>query len=153
LPVLPRIKLYIVGSEHTPIQYSFIPENGPKRHGRRENLLMYTISTAKTHMIMINMITDINQDVLGNELSEIAGVKYLSHATKEDADKFITRGEGFIYGRNNRLMFPCVVTYRNFYTYRDISRWVFFLIGTGTPRTYLSLEVSIIALLFTVTGP
>jgi hypothetical protein len=44
-------------------------------------------------------------------------------------------GTGFVFGRNSRLMFPCVVTYRG------ISRWVFFLADTGALRTYLSTEV------------
>ena len=84
------------------------------------------------------LIPDINQKILANELSEVADVKYHSVATEKDANEVVDVGKGFVFGRNSRLMFPCVVTYRG------ISRWVFFLADAGAPRTYLSTEVSII---------
>jgi hypothetical protein len=52
------------------------------------------------------LISDINQKILANELSEVAGVKYHSVATEKDANEVVDVGKGFVFGRNSRLMFP-----------------------------------------------
>jgi hypothetical protein len=80
--------------------------------------------------------TDIDAKILDGELSEITGVKRHSEATERVEQVGLV--EGFVYGRKSRLIFPCVVSLGG------MSRWVFFVVATGFPQTYLSSKVSTI---------
>jgi hypothetical protein len=58
------------------------------------------------------------------------------YAEAPESDKRLGVVEGFVYGSNSRLIFPCVVSFG------EISRWVFFVAATGVPHTYLSSKAS-----------
>lgn len=80
------------------------------------------------------LIPDITDQLLRNEIAELAGIQYLQKATEADKGK-VNVGCGFFYGNKFRPIFPCVVTSR------EQSRWVFFLVDSGAPLTYLSAQV------------
>jgi hypothetical protein len=70
-------------------------------------------------------------------VSEIIGVPYLQKATQDEAKKVVETAEGFIYGKTLRIIFPCVVGFR------DKAHWVFFVVDSGAPLTYLSAQVNV----------
>jgi len=73
-------------------------------------------------------------DVLISDISEIVGIPYHSKASDIDARKTIEIDEATLFGRNYRIIFPCVVS-------REAkAHWVFFLVNTGSPTTYLSAQ-------------
>ena len=78
-----------------------------------------------------------DNDALRSEISKLVGIPYLSEATKDEANKVAETGSGYLYGRNSRTIFPCVVSYR------DNARWVFFIVDSGSPLTYISVEASV----------
>lgn len=77
-------------------------------------------------------ITDITDRKLRTELSDIMGVKYLAKASEADANNALNIGEAIIYGSCNRTIFPSVVSHK------DKAYWVFFIVDSGSPSTYLS---------------
>jgi len=74
--------------------------------------------------------------MLRTDIAELLGVPYLQKATKDEANKKIEIATGIIYGTKFRMVFPCVVSFE------DNARWVFFILHTGAPLTYLSTHVS-----------
>lgn len=82
------------------------------------------------------LITDINDHKLRTSIADRVGIEYLRKATRDQANEVITTGQAFIYGSRDRLIFPCVVSIG------DDARWVFFIVDTGAPFTYLSCQVS-----------
>ena len=82
------------------------------------------------------LISDVDHDKLRHEIAEMVGIPYHSPASKEEAGKVINIGECFIYGRNFRTIFPAVVTHRS-----GKGLWVFLLVNSGSPMTYLSAQV------------
>ena len=80
------------------------------------------------------LITDVTDRLLRNEIADLAGIRYLQKATDADKEK-VNVGCGFLYGSKFRPIFPCVVTSK------EQSRWVFFLVHSGAPVTYLSVQV------------
>ncbi len=82
------------------------------------------------------LITDVNDEKLRSEIAEAVGIQYLAKATEADANKVLEIGQGVIYGKKLRTIFPCVV--RN----KDKAHWVFFVLDTCAPLTYLSAQVS-----------
>lgn len=87
--------------------------------------------------VLITDITDMNDNILRSNVSDLVGIPYLREATKDEANNKVQIGHCFIYGRNLRTIFPCVVSYR------DKAYWVFFIVSSGAPLTYLSASVSI----------
>jgi len=83
------------------------------------------------------MGTDVTEKILRSEISELVGIKYLEKATEDEANKKIDICSGFLYGSKYRPIFPCVVRLR------DRAHWVFFLVDSGAPVTYLSSQVSV----------
>jgi hypothetical protein len=83
-----------------------------------------------------DVFTDVNDEKLRSEISEAVGIQYLAKATEADANKVLAIGQGVVYGKKLRTIFPCVV--RN----KDKAHWVFFVLVTGAPLTYLSAQVS-----------
>ena len=83
--------------------------------------------------------TDITAGTLRDEIAEIVGIPYLTRATKDEANKKLDIGTGFVYGDSLRIMFPCVVGLED----RDKAYWAFFIMDPGSPYTYISPEVSI----------
>ena len=88
------------------------------------------------------LITDISDNKLRTEIAELLGVPYLQKATEDEANKKIETATGMTYatgiagGTKFRTVFPCVVSFE------DNARWVFFIVDTGAPLTYLSTHVS-----------
>jgi hypothetical protein len=82
------------------------------------------------------LITDIDNEKLRFEIAEVIGIQYLAKATKADANTMVEIGRGYIFGRNVRTIFPCVVSHRG------KAHWVFFIVHSGAPLTYLSVQVS-----------
>lgn len=82
------------------------------------------------------LISDVNHEKLRGEVADIVGIQYHAEATKEDANKVVEIGDCYIYGRKFRTIFPAVVD--------DGSQayWVFFIVDSGSPLTYLSAQVS-----------
>jgi hypothetical protein len=84
------------------------------------------------------LITDIDDEKLRTEVADVMGIPYLVKATGADANTVVRIGRGYISGRNIRTMFPCVVTHG------DKAPWVFFIVVTGSPLTYLSEQVRVL---------
>ena len=43
----------------------------------------------------------------------------------------------FTYGKMFRMIFPCILGYK------DQARWVFFIVDSGAPFTYISTQVNV----------
>ncbi|KAF8455263.1 hypothetical protein BDZ91DRAFT_746834 [Kalaharituber pfeilii] len=82
------------------------------------------------------LITDVNDESLRNEISQVVGIPYLAKATEADANEVLKAGHGLIYGRKLRTIFPAAVGHKG------KAHWVFFILDTGAPLTYLSSQAS-----------
>jgi hypothetical protein len=82
------------------------------------------------------LITDIDSEKLRSKIAEFIGIQYLAKATEADANNVVEVGYGIVYGPKYHTIYPCVVS-RN-----GKSHWVFFIVDTGDPLTYLSAQVS-----------
>jgi len=74
------------------------------------------------------LITDINSELLTNEISNRIGYNYLSECKEE------IRNNGIFYGISERLLLCYAVTIKN------ITKNVIFIFDTGSPITFLSQE-------------
>lgn len=83
------------------------------------------------------LFPDIKHETLETMVAEILGLPYLSEATETEAKTPVRVAHGYTHGRYGRTIFPLVVTYK------DEARWVFFILDSGCPRTYLSDQVSL----------
>jgi hypothetical protein len=83
------------------------------------------------------LITDVDNNTLHSEISKPTGIPYLKEATNGEADKVVEDIHGFIYGRKFRMMLPCVLSIE------EKARWVFFIVNSGAPLTYISTQVNI----------
>ena len=83
------------------------------------------------------LIKDIDNGTLHTEISELVGIPYLKEATKNEADKVVESIRGFVYGRMYRMILPCVLKIE------DKAHWVFFIVDSGAPLTYVSTQVSV----------
>jgi hypothetical protein len=81
------------------------------------------------------LITDIDEEILRNEISRYFGIDYLAKATEDDARRDIDAINGYLYGEGRRAMVPCVVSNGN------KAHWVHFVVGTCAPATFLSEKV------------
>jgi len=88
--------------------------------------------------VVISGITDAK---LRTDIAEVVGIKYLTRASQEEADKVIDVGDCYIFGPKSRLIFPAVVSLEGNH------HWIFFLLDTGIPLSYLSFEVSVVVFL------
>lgn len=82
------------------------------------------------------LITDMTNEDLRLGLSEVLGINYLQRATATEAIEVPESIQGVAYGPKQRPIFPGVVTRGN------LSYWVFFIVTTSAPLTYISKEVS-----------
>jgi hypothetical protein len=80
-------------------------------------------------------LSDVTHAKLQSTIAERLGIPYLSEAA--DAKEVIQVGTGYLYGVHKRTIVPFVVTYGK------EARWVFFVVDSGSPWTYLSAQVSI----------
>jgi hypothetical protein len=83
------------------------------------------------------LITDIDSNTLQSEISELVDIPYLKEATKDEADKTPIDIHGFVYGWTFRMILPCVLGIQ------DKARWVFFIVDSGAPSTYISTQVNV----------
>jgi hypothetical protein len=81
------------------------------------------------------LITDVNDITLHHDIAREAGIPYLSEAIPEQRVRKPRIMKGFIYGRLHRMILPCVVEVE------DKAVWVFFIVNTGAPITYISKQV------------
>ena len=90
------------------------------------------------------LIPDVDHNELQHDIAEVVGIPYHSPSSKEDANKVINIGEGLIYskafidGGKPRTMFPAVVSHNA----SGKAHWVFLLVDTASPLTYLSAQVN-----------
>ncbi|KAF1808751.1 hypothetical protein P152DRAFT_208066 [Eremomyces bilateralis CBS 781.70] len=82
------------------------------------------------------LITDIDDNTLHKEISDRVGIPYLKEATKDEADKVADTIRGFVYGRKFRMILPCALTIN------EKAHWVFFIVDSGAPLTYISTQVA-----------
>ncbi|PUU77244.1 hypothetical protein B9Z19DRAFT_1128505 [Tuber borchii] len=82
------------------------------------------------------LFPDIKHETLDTIISEEIGIPYLSSAAEAEAKKVIRVAQGYIHGRHCRTIFPLAVTHK------DEARWVFFIVGSLCPLTYLSHQTS-----------
>ena len=82
------------------------------------------------------LLTDVDYNKLSSEISQLVGIPYLKEAAREEANKEAEKVHGFAYGKKSRLILPCTVSIE------DTARWVFFIVDSGAPITYLSTQVS-----------
>ncbi|PUU73966.1 hypothetical protein B9Z19DRAFT_1134108 [Tuber borchii] len=80
------------------------------------------------------LLLDVTEDIYAGDISRLMGVSYLSQAPDLLARDLPVEVGAIIYGPNGRTITSLIVTYKG------NSRWVFFLIDTGAPKTFLSLE-------------
>jgi hypothetical protein len=88
------------------------------------------------HDVVWDDFSDMDSNTLHSDISKLVGIPYLMEATKDEADKVVTSIQGFVYGQLFRSILPCVLSIGG------MSRWIFFLVTTGSPLTYISAEVS-----------
>ena len=81
------------------------------------------------------LLTDISHQTLEHTISDELGIVYLSEAT-DDAQKPVRVCDGYIYGPHKRTIIPLVVTSQ------QESRWLFFVVDSGSPWTFMSRLVS-----------
>lgn len=82
------------------------------------------------------LITDIGQKELSHEISQIFGIRYLSDVDRADFARVVQRVSGMIWGRNRRCLLSLTARLEG------NAKWVHFLLDTGSPRTYISQQVS-----------
>ena len=82
------------------------------------------------------IISNVNDEILRTEISEILGIPYLGQVAKRDAGKVAQCIEGYLHSEKCHPILPCVV-----HTNTGEARWVFFVMDITAPATYLSLQV------------
>ncbi|RPB15020.1 hypothetical protein P167DRAFT_571885 [Morchella conica CCBAS932] len=82
------------------------------------------------------LITDIKHETLETTIAEELGIPYLPKATESQAKEVFQVGDGYIHGSKFRAIVPFVVGHKG------EGRWVFFMLDSGAPLTYLSAQVS-----------
>jgi hypothetical protein len=118
-----------------PIRF-FLQKAAEEAIGRGEYVDVHDISGVDPKDYDV-LITEIDHSTLHSEISKLVDIPYLKEATKDEADKVAKEIRGFFYGRTLRMIFPCVLTIK------DQARWVFFIVVSGAPLTYISTEVSV----------
>ena len=84
------------------------------------------------------LISDVDDEKLRHEITEIVGIPYHTVAKKEDAKKVVEVGDCYLYGPSYRTIFPTVVAREG------RAHWVFFIADCGAPMTYLSAQVNLL---------
>ena len=84
------------------------------------------------------LLKDVDYNVLQDEISTLGGIPYLQEATKSDAVKKVKEATAIVFGPMHRMIFPAVVHNAD----KDKAHWVYFIIATGSPITYLSTQVN-----------
>ena len=79
------------------------------------------------------VLSDVTHEKLKSSIAEELGITYLSKAV--DVEGPVRVGTGYIYGLHKRTIVPFVVSHG------EESRWVFFIVDSGSPWTYISIQV------------
>ena len=82
------------------------------------------------------MISEVDNRTLRSEISERLGIPYLGKATEDGASRVVKYIDSYLYGYKSHPILPCVASSSS------ETRWVFFIVDTGAPATYLSPQVS-----------
>ena len=82
------------------------------------------------------LITDMDDKNLRSEVAELISIPYLEKTTKKEANNKVNLGHGIVYGDKFRVLFPHIVGLE------DKAHWVFFIMVSGAPLTYLSVQMS-----------
>ena len=122
-------------SEPNPIDF-FAEKKAKEAIERGEFTDIHDIGGVDHDVIITDMSDYTSDNMLRTEIAELLGAPYLQKATKDEANKKIEIATGIIYGTKFRMVFPLVVSFK------DNARWVFFIVHTGAPLTYLSTHVS-----------
>lgn len=86
------------------------------------------------------LISDVNYNILRGEVSVLGGIPYLQKATKTEAEIVLEEGQAMLFGPKLRVIFPAVV--RN----QGSAYWIYFIVDTGSPLTYISTQVNTLPL-------
>lgn len=86
------------------------------------------------------LFTDVNYNILRGEISVLGGIPYLQKATKTEAETVVEEGKAMVFGPQLRVIFPAVVSTE------DSAYWIYFIVDTGSPLTYLSTQVNTLPL-------
>lgn len=81
-----------------------------------------------------DVFPDVTYETLKSKVSEELGIEYLSPAT--EVTEVVKVCSGYVHGVNKRPIFPLVVCYK------DESRWLFFILDSESPWTYISHQAS-----------
>lgn len=82
------------------------------------------------------LISDIKHQRLETTIARELGIPYLSRVREAEAKVKVKVGNGYIRGLTDRAIVPFIVGHK------DEARWVFFILDSGAPLTYLSDQVS-----------
>ena len=82
------------------------------------------------------LISDITHKTLESTISQDIGMDYLSKAEEPDANRVLESVTGYIRRLGHRALVPLVVNNDG------EARWVFFIIDSSAPFTYLSVQVN-----------
>lgn len=86
------------------------------------------------------LITDVNYNLLRGEISALVGIPYLQEAGRTEAETIVDEGKALVFGTHLRVIFPAVVSTE------DSAYWIYFIVDTGSPLTYLSTQVNTLPL-------
>ena len=79
------------------------------------------------------LLSDVTHAKLQTSIAEELGIAYLSKAS--DPKEVVRVGTGYIHGLHKRTIVPFIVSHG------EEARWVFFIVDSGSPWTYLSTHV------------
>lgn len=125
-------------SHPNPLGY-FDEKNSEEAVKRGQLVDIHDVSTTGPNDFDV-LITDVSDQTPRTEISELVGIPYLQKANKEEANKRIEIGSGFLYGNASRPIFPCVVKFEG---EEERAHWVFFLVDSCSPSTFISAQVSV----------
>lgn len=82
------------------------------------------------------LIPDTKHETFETSIAEELDIPYLSKATESQDKEVVQVGRGYIYGKTSRGIVPFVVGHNS------EARWLFFIVDSGAPLTYISTQVS-----------
>lgn len=82
------------------------------------------------------LIRDIKDETLHSLISRECGIDYHSKVPEAEANNVVQSGDGYLRGSGNRPIVLFAVSHKG------DARWVYFLLDTGAPITYLSIQTA-----------
>ncbi|PUU77261.1 hypothetical protein B9Z19DRAFT_1065997 [Tuber borchii] len=108
------------------------PHPHPKIH-RQPQQIPHIHQIPNPHEVLIS---DVQHETLETTIATELGITYLSKVPQDVQSKVIHKAYGYFYGPNDRAIIPLPVISK------DKALWVFFVVDSGSPNTYLSAQVS-----------